>query len=110
MSIKHSLLLISLILFGICFLSVTPSRNVLIHRNVVKPFVNDSLIYQIFKSKCNVCHLKKKKVIFSIDNLYSYRELINQQVLIKKKMPKGKDFQLTQDEFRLIEDWININP
>lgn len=45
----------------------------------------------VLKNKCNTCHATKRRVdIFTISNMDSLKFEINNQVFIKRKMPKGK--------------------
>ncbi len=45
----------------------------------------------VLKKKCNTCHATKRRVdIFTISNMDSLKFEINNQVFIKRKMPKGK--------------------
>jgi uncharacterized membrane protein len=70
---------------------------------------NDSIVMAIFQTKCNICHLKKKQTIFSVSNLHSNLNKINEQVFIKKRMPKGKKYTLTEVEYEIIGNWITKN-
>lgn len=66
----------------------------------------DSSILSICEQKCNECHRDKKQVVFTSANLNDYAALIEQQVLIKARMPKGKNNQLTAAERQLIAQWV----
>ena len=67
----------------------------------------DSLILEIFVNKCNTCHLKKKQVVYTISNVSIYKALIKEQVIVKQRMPKGKNNQLTDSEKLLIQSWTS---
>lgn len=63
--------------------------------------------FNILKTKCNVCHVKKnKRKIFTRDNMNDFASQINTQVFIKRRMPKGKNIQLTEKEYQLLSNWI----
>ncbi|MFK8044156.1 MAG: hypothetical protein AB8B72_01575 [Crocinitomicaceae bacterium] len=68
---------------------------------------SDSIeVLKILENKCNICHQKKKKVVFTFDNMSTYHLAIENQVFIKKRMPKGKDFKLTKAEEIVLLNWI----
>lgn len=59
-------------------------------------------------SKCNECHKKKKPTYtFTRDNMDLFAGPINEQVFIKKKMPKGKKNKLTEKEAETLKTWLN---
>ena len=63
--------------------------------------------FQVLQIKCNVCHATKKKTeIFTFQNMDSLANNIDRQVFIKRKMPKGRKFNLTVDEEQLLKGWI----
>jgi len=69
--------------------------------------VTDSLsVLNILENKCNVCHRQKKQMVFTSDNMAAYYLLINDQVFVKKRMPKGRNFKLTQAEQEVLLKWI----
>ena len=64
--------------------------------------------FRILQTKCNVCHSTKRKTeIFTFQNMDSLATDINQQVFIKRKMPKGQKFNLTEAEEKSLKNWIN---
>ena len=63
--------------------------------------------FNILRTKCNVCHVKKnKRKIFTRDNINWFAPQINTQVFIKRRMPKGKNNQLTEKEYQILSNWI----
>jgi uncharacterized membrane protein len=64
-------------------------------------------VYFILNTKCNFCHAQKKnKVIFTLENMNSLSTSIELQVLINKKMPKGRKNKLTLAEEAKLKSWI----
>jgi len=64
--------------------------------------------FSVLQTKCNVCHATKKRLtIFTFENMDSLANDINQQVFIKKKMPKGKKVKLTSTEEENLFLWIS---
>jgi uncharacterized membrane protein len=63
--------------------------------------------FEVLKSKCNVCHKKQNPFkIFSLKNMEKHALKIYKQVYIYKRMPKGKEIQLTNKEYQTLENWL----
>ena len=63
--------------------------------------------FQILQSKCNVCHEKKNpRRVFTLENMTNLALKINKQVFIKKRMPKGNDIRLTNEEYDVLKHWL----
>lgn len=76
-------------------------------RNSADPIQEKALL--ILQSKCNECHgRKKKKAVFTIDNMNGYAKKINKQVFIKKRMPKGDEVKLTEKERESLKEWVEL--
>ena len=61
----------------------------------------------ILEMKCNPCHKEKQRsVVFTDQNMAEYANQIKMQVLVKKRMPKGRKYNLTPEEFQIIENWL----
>ncbi|MFD1552417.1 hypothetical protein [Putridiphycobacter roseus] len=61
----------------------------------------------ILKMKCNPCHIQKKRPeIFTAENLDLFAQQIRDQVIEKKRMPKGKKYNLTPEEFHIIKQYL----
>ena len=66
-----------------------------------------SFAFKVLQLKCNTCHATKKRTdIFTLENMDSLASNIHKQVFVKKKMPKGKKVKLTEEESRLLKDWL----
>jgi uncharacterized membrane protein len=62
---------------------------------------------EVLKTKCNVCHIKKNpRRIFNTATMEIYAEKIRQQVFVKKRMPKGKENKLTEEEYQVLAAWL----
>lgn len=62
--------------------------------------------FKILESKCNACHQVEKRKVFTLENMESQAKKIHKQVFVKKKMPKGDLFKLTQEESDLLKKWL----
>lgn len=61
----------------------------------------------VLENRCNVCHIKKQKeLVFTRDNMVQYSFAIEQQVFIKKRMPKGRRNKLTTTEQNNLKLWL----
>jgi uncharacterized membrane protein len=64
--------------------------------------------FTILKSKCNVCHVKRNRSkIFTLENIDGFSLEINEQVFIKKRMPKGNRIKLSEEERIKLKNWLN---
>ena len=64
--------------------------------------------FKVLVNKCNSCHASKRnRRIFTLENMGSLSEVINTQVFVKQKMPKGKKNELTTDEKELLKRWLS---
>ncbi len=74
--------------------------------------VSDQIVekaFLILQTKCNDCHgQKKKNAILTKENMNQFAEKINKQVFIKKKMPKGDEIKLTEEELGVLKNWVDI--
>ena len=62
----------------------------------------------ILENKCNVCHRKRnKRRVFTLDNMNGWANDVHIQVFLKKRMPKGKDIKLTEQEYHDLLTWIS---
>lgn len=68
-----------------------------------------TLAFGVLSRQCNVCHAtKKKQDIFTLENMDSLATDINKQVFIKKKMPKGRKNNLSEQESNALKIWLNL--
>jgi len=62
----------------------------------------------ILKTKCNVCHKKRNPFkIFSLKNMNRHARKINKQVFVYRRMPKGNQVKLSDEEYQILKNWIN---
>lgn len=63
--------------------------------------------YKVLDGKCNVCHRKQNPfMVFSMKNMERRAAKIYKQVIVKKRMPKGDDIKLTQEEYSHLKNWL----
>ena len=63
--------------------------------------------FKVLKEKCNVCHIQKNRNrVFTLDNMNKNGKRIHRQVFVWKRMPKGKNIKLTEEEYQLLKDWL----
>lgn len=64
--------------------------------------------FTVLHSKCNVCHSSKNpSKIFTIENMDQQASIINRQVFLWKRMPKGNEIKLTEEDKLRLKNWIN---
>lgn len=94
--------LLSLILVSL----ITPSTVVM--ASVQVPYV---VVQQIFKEKCVMCHTSSVmpgKDWSKYEEVVKYKASIKNRVSIKKDMPPAGMSSLTDNERRMIEEWIDL--
>ena len=65
--------------------------------------------FSVLQTKCNFCHaVKKRTEVFTLSNMDSLALEINNQVFIKRKLPKGKKVTLTLEEEKILKSWIEL--
>ena len=71
---------------------------------------NDTLkraAFQVLETKCNVCHRKQNPfMVFKEKNLEKRAPKIYQMVFVERKMPKGDEIKLTNEEYATLEKWL----
>ncbi len=69
--------------------------------------------FLVLEAKCNVCHRKQNPfMVFSVKNMEKRAPKIYKQVYITKRMPKGDQVILTNNERTILKQWLieqNIN-
>ena len=61
----------------------------------------------ILDTKCNVCHRKKNPfMVFNEKNMVRRAPKIYKMVIVERKMPKGTEIRLTNEEFSQLEKWL----
>lgn len=64
--------------------------------------------FSILYSKCNRCHAKRnKRKVFTLENMDGLADKINEQVFVKKRMPKGNSIKLSQEDSKKLQNWLN---
>lgn len=67
---------------------------------------NKKAAFEVLQKKCNNCHQQKKRVVFTAGNMETWATQIHKQVFIKKRMPKGKKYPMTVEEYDILEKWL----
>jgi uncharacterized membrane protein len=63
--------------------------------------------FRVLKSKCNSCHKKKNPFkVFSLKNMDKHAPKIYKQVFIYRRMPKGDEIKLTDEESQTLKKWL----
>lgn len=61
----------------------------------------------ILVAKCNTCHKKQNPLmVFNERNMSKRAKKIYRMVFIERKMPKGKEIRLTNEEYFTLEKWL----
>ena len=82
--------------------SSTPAMNSTSSGNELK-----KKAFAILDTKCNVCHRKKNPfMIFNEKNMVKRAQKIYKMVYVERKMPKGTDIRLTNEEYATLEKWL----
>ncbi|NQZ78696.1 MAG: hypothetical protein HRT61_21660 [Ekhidna sp.] len=69
------------------------------------PLQNEAL--EILETKCNVCHRKKNPfMVFNEKNMSKRAPKIYKMVYVERKMPKGDEIKLTNEEYVALEKWL----
>jgi uncharacterized membrane protein len=65
-----------------------------------------SAALQVLQLKCNTCHVRQNPgKVFTPSNMNTLASKINEQVFVKKRMPRGK--RLTNEEYTTLQTWLN---
>ena len=71
---------------------------------------NDQLkkaAFEILDTKCNICHRKQNPfMVFKEKNMTKRAKKIYQMVFIERRMPKGNETRLTNEEYHKLEKWL----
>ena len=78
---------------------------------VNKSFLKDPLkedVLKILDNNCNACHRKQNPfMIFNERNISRRSNRIYQAVFVDRRMPKGDQFTLTQEEYKILKQWLS---
>lgn len=80
-----------------------------VNRNTSHLYMNDIKgdAFKVLQNKCNACHSSKKRTdIFTLQNMDSLAFKINEQVFVRRKMPKGRKVKLTENETMALRQWL----
>jgi len=62
---------------------------------------------EILQTKCNICHRKQNPLmVFKEKNMSKRAKKIYKQVFIEKRMPKGDEIRLSNEEYIALEKWL----
>ena len=62
----------------------------------------------VLQNKCNVCHARRNpSKVFTLENMDGFADKIDQQVFVKKRMPKGNSIKLSAEDRLTLKAWIN---
>lgn len=101
---KYSILIILTILFSTAPNTIKKPEFMRINRQQTSL---KQKAFTVLRNKCNTCHATKKRAeIFTISNMDSLSIDINNQVFIKRKMPKGKKNKLSATEELYLINWL----
>lgn len=63
--------------------------------------------FEVLQLKCNVCHRKQNPFkVFSLKNMNRHAQKIFHQVFTLRRMPKGQEIQLTEEEYQMLSNWL----
>lgn len=61
---------------------------------------------RVLQLKCNTCHARQNPgKVFTSNNMNTLAARINEQVFVKRRMPRGK--RLTNEEYTSLQNWLN---
>mgnify|MGYP006293983061 CR=1 FL=1 len=67
----------------------------------------EARVIKILDSKCNICHRKQNPfMVFNERNMKRRAEKINRMVFKEKRMPKGNEIRLSNEEYATLEAWL----
>lgn len=63
--------------------------------------------FEILDTKCNVCHRRQNPfMVFKEKNMEKRAKKIYKMVFVERKMPKGDEVHLTNEEYANLEKWL----
>ncbi len=63
--------------------------------------------FEILDTKCNVCHRKQNPfMVFKPKNIENRAKKIYKMVFVERRMPKGNEVRLTDEEYSKLEKWL----
>ena len=81
-----------------------------VYNEAVNENLKKTAALKILKNKCNVCHKKRNPfMIFKEKNMDKRAKRIYKEVFVTKRMPKGDEVKLTEDEYKILENYLLTN-
>ncbi len=63
--------------------------------------------FEILDIKCNVCHRRQNPfMVFNLKNMEKRAPKIYKRVFIERRMPKGNEIRLTNEEYSTLKKWL----
>lgn len=98
-------LLTALLVLALVSQSVATANN--IQTVYPQPDVLKRAVFEILDSKCNVCHRNQNPfMIFNEKNMTRRARKIYKMVFMERRMPKGNEIRLTNEERAKLEKWL----
>lgn len=64
-------------------------------------------VLSILDIKCNVCHRRQNPfMVFKSNNVEKRAPRIYRAVFVQRRMPKGDEIRLTEQEYSTLEKWL----
>jgi len=64
--------------------------------------------FTVLEIQCNTCHRDQNpSKVFTPDNMNGFAKKIKRQVFVWKRMPKGKNNNLSEEEKQILKTWLN---
>ena len=102
-ALGFALIVIALSSFTTFDASATPDTSVQ-SADPVKDAKSAAL--KVLQLRCNTCHVRQNPgKVFTPSNMNTLASKINEQVFVKKRMPRGK--RLTNEEYTTLQTWLN---
>lgn len=74
-------------------------------------FLKDPLkegVLKILDKNCSACHRRHNpSMVFNERNITKRSKIIYQAVFIDKRLPIGNQFELTQEEYKILQQWLS---
>ena len=87
------------------FGSIPKSYSTKVHSSSIEQ--NEA--FKVLTQKCNVCHTDKNpSKVFTLENMNGFARKINRQLFVWKRMPKGNEITLSNQEKETLKNWLNI--
>ena len=67
----------------------------------------EKVAFEILDTKCNACHRKQNPfMVFKEKNISKRAKKIYQLVFAERRMPKGDEIRLSNEEYIALEKWL----